>query len=571
MQAQSASHPEGAKSNAIAFTRRSVLATIFFVLLAAIIITGTFLEGQRRGMDHTIEALENHQWTIAIALSDLVYHLNAGYVGYATVHNKLTEIWYRGASNVQGPIIRERNKDRDLMNEAIRAAASLGPQRPGFVGDRSLITMVYSDIGSVDFDKLAFRIFGLRIEAFYHTFFLLLTISALAYLIVFWSDLLAKIVLLCALFSFFIELHTSVFTPEMPTFPGMRHGSTLALVPALYFTFTIIRRRPLSVATGLASLVQLAILLLAIDIRGSAAWALAFVPAVSLGVALVDRQRHTGQAQTWQRVMRNAARWPVLLLLGGFLLHNQYMKLVLHPVYFTDDVLPYHGFWHSAYVGMLRAGLDGMPRLIPGGSRAPEVARTSGTDAAGYVAATEYLRDTHFIPPPPLFSPSFVSESFISPWTGTLKFKFDNDIMRRVVMRIWARHPFLSLKLYAVYNPRRALEALSGVIVGTPNRICLWLLMLGGLTAFAITWIAGRGTDVNAIATTLLPVTAALPFAALPNIWGYTELHTIADLLLVSLIFLQLVVCACAILIAYAARIVWSKRFYSRSMGETKE
>jgi hypothetical protein len=532
---------------------------------------GTFLQGQRRGMDHKIEALENHQWTIAIVLSDLVYHLNAGYLGYATVHNKLTEIWYKGASNVHDPIIKESNKDRDVMNEAILAAASLGPQQPGFVGDRSLITMVYSDIGSVDFDKLAFRIFGLRIESFYYTFFLLLTISALVYLIAFWSDLLAKIVLLCALFSFFIELYTLIFNADMPTFSGMRHGSTLALVPALHFTFLIIKRRRFSVMTGLATLIQLAILLLAINIRGSAGWVLVFVPAVALWVAFLKWRRNAREARDWQRVLRSVAQWPVLLLLGGFLLYSQYIKLVLHPVYFTDDVLPYHGFWHTTYAGILRAGLDGMPRLIPAGSKAPEVAQTLGLDSAGYVAGMEYLRDSHFLPPPPDFPASLVPGSFLSPWTGTLKFKLYDDIMRRVVIGIWARHPFLSLKVYAVYNPLRAVEMLRVVIGGAPNRIWLWLVVLGGLMGFAITWVAGRGADLRAITNALLPVAAALPFAALSNIWGYAEPHTIAELLLVSLVFLQLVVFGGATLVVYAAAMTWSKKPISRSMDEENE
>ncbi len=533
---------------------------------------GIFLEGQRRGMDHKIEALENHQWTIAIALSDLVYHLNAGYVGYATVYNKLTELWYKGASNVHDPIIREHDQDRDLMNDAIRAAASLGEQQPGFVGDRSLITMIYSDIGSVDFDKLAFRIFGLRIESFYYTFFLLLAISAVAYLISFWSDLLPTIVLLCALFSFFIEMYTWIFTitSDMPTFPGMRHSSTLAIVPALHFIFLIIKRRPFSVVTGLATLIQLAIILLAINIRGSAGWVLVFVPAAAFWVAWFDH-RNAPQARTWRHVLRNAVQWPVLLLLGGFFLYNQYTKLVLHPVYFTDDVLPYHGFWHTAYVGLLRAGLDGMPRLIPTGSKAPEILQTRGEDNAGYVAAMEYLRDSHFLPPPSDFPASLVAPSYISSWTGAPKFRLHDDIMRRVVIGIWARHPFLSFKIYAVYNPLRAVAALKRVIISAPNRIWPWLLVLGGMTAFAITWAVGRGSDLDAMTGALFPIAAALPFAALPNIWGYAEPHTIADLLLVSLIFLQLVVYGGAILLVYAAPIAWSKRFSLGSVYNEKE
>src|SRR4029077_15817640 len=133
--------------------------------------------------------------------------LNAGYIGYASVVDKLVEVWNGGVETPHPPKI-ERNKDRDTINQAISVAASLGPQQPGFIADQTLITMIYSDIGYVDFTKLAFKVFGYKIEALYYIFFLLLAVSAAAYLIVFWSEPAAKVVLLCALFAFFIELHT---------------------------------------------------------------------------------------------------------------------------------------------------------------------------------------------------------------------------------------------------------------------------------------------------------------------------------------------------------------------------
>lgn len=541
--------------------RRPLLSTILCGVLSALIITATFREGQRRGMDHVVEALENHQWAITIALSDIVYHLNAGYVGYRTVFNKLTEVWYRGESNQHDQIFYENNKNRDLLNEAIHGAASLGPQQPGYVGDRSLMTMIYSDMGVVDFDKMAFRIFGLRIESFYDMFFLLLSVSALVFLVTFWSDLLAKSVLLCALFAFLIELYTPIFsTPHMPTFPGMRHGSTLALIPALHFALLMVGRRKFSVMSALATAVQLAILLLAVNIRGSAAWTLFFIPVLSFGLAFLDWRRTTPEARTWRNLARTAFQWPVVLFFVGWFAYGQYMKLALHPIYFTDDVEPSHAYWHTAYGGIVQAHNTGLPGFIPPTSLAPEVARTRGMDAAGYVAAVEYLRDSHFLPPPADILKSDPPLGFISPWTGTVKFKFDEDIMRRVVLGIWTRHPLLSFRLYAIFNPLSAVKLLQNMIVNRPHRIVLWLILLGGLGGFASTWVAPKFSPREFCAKVLAPAAVAVPFAAMPNIWGYAQYHTIADLLLASVVLLQLAVCGVSILAVREGAAAWLRR-----------
>jgi hypothetical protein len=85
--------------------RRQAQAAFILPALAAIaIIVLVFVGGLRRGVDPvTMFGPENEQGAIAIALSDVTYHLNAGYLGYATVRDKLVEIWNRGARNGQDP------------------------------------------------------------------------------------------------------------------------------------------------------------------------------------------------------------------------------------------------------------------------------------------------------------------------------------------------------------------------------------------------------------------------------------------------------------------------------------
>jgi hypothetical protein len=103
---------------------RPLAVFLLALCLATTCLLLVFFEGLRRGMDHvTMFGPENEQAAIAIALSDLVYNLNEGYVGYASVFQKLVEVWNRGAKSGHDPILIENGSDRQLLNEAINAAA----------------------------------------------------------------------------------------------------------------------------------------------------------------------------------------------------------------------------------------------------------------------------------------------------------------------------------------------------------------------------------------------------------------------------------------------------------------
>jgi hypothetical protein len=519
--------------------RTAALTPILATVLAASIILLVFMGGLRRGMDHVVENLTfgGVPTAVSIALSDRVYHLNAGYVAYATVLKKLEEVWDRGVQQPGDAIHFKNYADRELLNEGIRVAASLGPQAPGFISDRTLVTMFYADLGYVDFTKLAFRIFGLKIESLYYLYFLLLSLSAAAYLVVFGREPAPLAVLLCTLFSFFIELHTSIFTPDMPTFPGMRHGSTLALIPAWHFAMLVIYRRKPSAAVVATTLIQLAILVLVIEVRQSARWTLLFIPAVSLALASWAWRRRNSEERTWGRLLKEALQWPVVVLLGGFFAYNQYTQARLHPVYFTDDVTPYHVFWHAGYIGLIYAS----PDLLPEDSKILEISRVN-LDQAGYAAATEYLNETHFMPLPSGF-PNSIPLAEISPWTGGIKFKLYDDIMRRLVLRMVARHPFKVLWTLLYKKPILIIQTVYRLIAGAPDRTWLWLVMCGGLTAFGVFYWNGGPRAWREPSMPLFLVGAALPFTAVPNLWANAGGSIVSDSVLTTLILLQFLGC----------------------------
>lgn len=171
----------------------TAISPIMTICLSALIIALIFLAGIRRGMDHVAAyGPESEQTAISIALSEGAYGLHFGYLGYASVRDALVAVWNQGARTRDDPIIIQNNKNGELLNKAILAAATLGPQQPGFVGDGTLITTLYDDMGYVDYVKLSFRLFGQRIEAMYYTFFVLLSLSTFAFMWVFRDSIAAQ-------------------------------------------------------------------------------------------------------------------------------------------------------------------------------------------------------------------------------------------------------------------------------------------------------------------------------------------------------------------------------------------
>jgi hypothetical protein len=535
--------------------RQGRAASILISVGTIAIIALVFVTGLLRGLDHVaMFGPENEQNAITIALSDTAYHLNAGYLGYAAVHNKLVEIWNRGARNGQDPILLQNNSNRELLNEAISAAASLGPQNPAYVGNRTLITMLLTDVGSVDFFKIGFRIFGYKIEAAYYTFFLILIFSVVMYLLVFWNDVVPKLVLVCTIFAFYIEMHTAILTFNMPTFSSERHGSALALVPLWHFAFLIIYRYRASLSRVLATLVQLGIILLAIRIRGATTWVLLFIALLCVTVAFLDWRRLGPDRRSWRRMLRATMQWPFVLLAGGVLVNDQQMKASLHPIYFTDDVTPYHGIWMPALAGVILYA----PELMPPNSKVNQVAQTMGIDTAVYTAGMEYLNDIAFLPLPPDY-PLSVPPTLVSPWTGTYKFRLMDESVRHAMERLVRKHPLALLQLYLFKKPYYIVVAMGNIINWTPTWTWIWLLLLGGTGTFMMALRAGALSSFP-LGRPLLAVFAAMPFAALGPMWAWATSYSLLDLALIVFIFLQLLLCGALVLLTRRLWVRWQSK-----------
>ncbi|MFZ5781002.1 MAG: hypothetical protein ACOY4R_12465 [Pseudomonadota bacterium] len=507
------------------------LFPFFMTALSALMICLVFVGGVRRGMDHVVTfGPQSEQNGMAIAISELVYGLDA-YVGYASVVDALVKKMNGGigAGDPNYRTILPRLGNADLLNEAIGDAISLGPQPRGFVSDGSLMTMVYDDVGIVDFDKAAFSLFGFRIQSLYYLFFTILSLSTAVFLLQFWIRPVAHIVLLCCLYAFFLELHGTFFVPNMPTFWGMRHGSTLAIVPMWHIALLLAYRARPSPAALVLALVQVAILVMAIKIRGSAVWTIVFLLAVTSFFAFRVWRNIPPTQRSIVALAKLTARWPLAIVILGWLASGIYTNVKLHPAYFTDDILPYHGAWHSAYLGLATSTAFWKQTGVtadPQSDLRDYASRGVYRDRAGYERAIAYLQSRNFIR----------SEAeYISPWTRTYKMRLHDNVMRRVFLVTIGANPAATVGLYLFWKPLQAVLVLARLMSSIPYAI--WALTLGGTAILAGAYAAVRGATTYEIGTALWLLPAAAPFAALPNMWAYATPHTVVDLAFLVLVF----------------------------------
>jgi hypothetical protein len=514
--------------------REAVVAALLpcvTAILATIIIFALFTTGVRRGMDGAIALTESEQTAWAVAISEMVYGLDS-YVAHTAVVDTVIQGVRNGTAGPADPKFRENATNPDVLNAALSAALALGPQPEGFVAQGSLTTMLYDDIGIVDYDKIAFSLFGFRVQSLYYLFFVILSLSAVAFLLQFWGNPAAQIVLLCNLAAFWLELHAPFFSPDMPSFWGMRHGSTLAILPTWHLALLMAGRTRLSWSAVALAAVQVAVLVFSIRIRGSAAWTVIFLTCLSLFLAFrFWRSLQIGRASLL-KVARAALRWPFLLLLIGLAAGKIYTDAKLHPAYFTDDIMPYHGAWHSAYLGIFMS---------------PTLRATTGNDskewgdAVGYAIALRYLRENGFIAK---------EGDYISPWTRTYKMRLHDRTMRTIYLELIREYPFTTLGLYLYLKPLWLYAFVSPMLQMIPDGP--WEVVVLGAVAMAILTAVGRRTTTVEVWTAFWLGLGATAFSSLPNMWAYTSYQTTADVLMSTIIFVVLltwVVCTRALML----------------------
>ena len=371
--------------------------TAIYIVLILGVLTFTFATFAKDDRYHTLPGgINGHISMLSIAISDLNYGLT-GYFYYWKVNRALHEgiNWkeLRGASksvSINKPL------DPELWNKAIQKA--LHVENVTSEGTHALIR---EDKGLADYYKLAFRIFGYKIESFFYFYFLLLSVSVLIFLFTCYKQTNLLNILLIYLCSHFVVVALAPKIGfQLQTIHNDRFIPALSILPMLYLSQLILRNQKLTPVTLIGAGIQIWILMLAIHIRSSAIYQLLFICAIVV-LAILWNWIKTSKAG---RYTFNKIRfWPLGLLFLGFFFLKLHLLLGLHPSY--NDVTAYHLFWHPAYEG-LGAHPDSWDKYrIAYGDEASfhfverrlrEKTGSPWTDRAGYEIFESILKEEYF-------------------------------------------------------------------------------------------------------------------------------------------------------------------------------
>lgn len=504
---------------------------LFFALLSFATVAGIYVIGLMRGIDHHASwGPDTDQRMIAIAISDHVYHLNLGYVAYGSVYRKLVSTWEEGVNPKLeiDPTLRNNGSSSEILNKAITEAASLGPQVPGYFNvPNSFITGIYNDLGYSDFVNLSFKLFGLYFESMYYTFFVIIIISAVVFLVSFRRDPIALTILPLVLAALLFEPFTGIFDSHgTPSYVNPRHGVAIALLPAWHIIMLLWRKVQATPPMVAAALFQSALVAFGITIRASTVVIAVSVFAITAILGLIAWWRLAKAERSAQNLGLAIMRWPAIVFAVGLFLYNQGFVASQHMIYHTDEAMPYHEPWLVFFLEIIHNA----PELS---GLTPEQLNVNVTEGTGLSEGWRYMQRVHYLKHPDSGGPA---PELMSSLTEGQKFKVTSIAQKRAFIEQVKKQPLGYLKFYLLKKPVVIVRAIWELLTEMPGLVWPSMAALSLIIA-RVAQIAGVGAG-SAAGVVGLGFVAVFMTSA-PAVLAVVMTKNMPEMLL-SLIFLLL-------------------------------
>jgi hypothetical protein len=314
--------------------------------LAAAIVCLSLVAAFRIGIDRGFrDTIGNGNWgRILFGVGTAITQMDHGGYGYAMSTVIETVLTYGGLTNdpkILAPLGTEfpaNLRDPTLINAAIdKAARFIWPFNPaeavrGSGGD---------DLGFVDYVRLSFLVFGHNIQSLYYTYFLILGISAAAFLYAFRAAPAHLMLLIITSAAQIVLFSSNLFgSDSLGSIADPRFLSIMAFVPGLHLGCLLLERSPPVFMNVALAIVQSIIIVFAFWIRASAIWV---ILALAVFAALITIRGVLTRQNELRRI------WSVGVLLAVLAAHTLWVTVTLHPVYRSKGEISHHVFWHAVF------------------------------------------------------------------------------------------------------------------------------------------------------------------------------------------------------------------------------
>jgi hypothetical protein len=447
--------------------------------------------------------------SMSIAISDMVYGLDRGYVMHKPIFDHFTSrLWKDGLANPDSSqaLLRDSAAINRAITDALKLdiapnAAEWGDFEPLY--NRAWRPVFVEDIGRADYYKLAFKLFGFQVESLHYIYFVVLFSATALFCIGLYGNQAALLVLIAYLVGLNVILQSSAFSPGAPSISAYRVISTLAVIPLAHLAFATWSGARLGATAVVALILQACLFIFIVWTRTSVQWGAIAIAAVALLAWWFRRHE-----QRWHALI------PLALVVVGLLGMRSYTQYAAHPAYFTDELLPGHVVWHSAYIGL---------------SLHPEWPRDGlGGDSIPFSASTKYMKATQ---------PDFPFKQ--GRITNGYYLRIHDQVIRKLYLDFAVANPRYMLELLSFYKPARYLAVYRSFLtsisgIGIAFGLAAILAVATGLAA--LRWRASEPAG-----HILVPVGGIALGSLAPSMWAYPAPTVMFDSILSTGIFFGLV------------------------------
>lgn len=466
---------------------------------------------------------------MSIAISKVKFGLDGG-LGYKAVANELRK--YLTSGSVKETIDLDENSRsvEQALGAAIHVSKNILTPKLQETNYNNYVTTVVEDIGYADFYELAFRIFGFNAFSTHQMYFSILFLSLFIYLLAFYQYE-STAILMVLLTSCLFLVSNSMFSPFVPSFATNRFLSTLALFPLFHCVTYCFLDKKQTRKDIMYLVIQALLLAFTLHLRTSSSWMIVSLTSVLFLIGLVRYYGYPNHHYSFKTILvriinvhgvtRIVATF--FIVIAMIFIHDVSRSLTLNKIYFSDDVIPHHVFWHSAYLGLVLN--PKWQETIP----YPELAGFSGIDdniAWKIYQHYQSIDPVHY---------------GISPITGFYKIRIHERLMRKEFLLFAYKNPGYMLQLYFKYKPKEIFLSLKQMIFAIPFSslsITIWGF-LGSIFLAIISVRRELAIKITAAATVIWGG------SLLPLLWAYPASYAICDqflstIFLFSLLFFML-------------------------------
>jgi hypothetical protein len=518
------------------------------IAFAGLIFVAAFFSGIASGVYGTATHMLISLTGMTAVLSSEEHGLTGHpYSGYRSIQDAL-----EGAAMTPKDSILEKVRitypenyyDDILLNAAIRATS--GTETCG----SALVYHGGNDQGLIDYIRISFWLFGHNTYSLYYFYFVVLLLTSIAYLAVFWRSYMACVLLFAAVCAVYPFLATYLHADEeLITVATPRYLGTLGMVPLLHLSLqmAVVRAR-LTWGALAALIVQSAVITLVLTIRSSEIWMV--VGIVLLTLYYVFARLWAGVLRSQALIALLAERGLVLLVfVATFLSLGVGLNARLPS---SDTALNSHTIWHNVFAG-LRFSPEWKERFAA-------LYDNMEDDALAFTAAKKYVQQ-HRLPyttEPDIWVASRADGDEPSIQMPFGSWKAYDDILRSAFFEFAREHPRYVIENFLYYKPLMLARTMGRFFKTIWHDMAGWklfvlVLMIAVLAAFATRTPDAPTEERSSVGQLLIMILPLLVLSTVPTLLAYG-----LSFLIVDTAFLLIVM---IVLAAFGAFLVFFRRF----------